>query len=380
MLSGFSAFAISGRTSIHPGVIQRWIPLNEAVSSFTWMKWGPNFPVQSYDDGDEAVSFTVFDDAYTVASLSPANDQGLDEQNFRIVRSSYWKGVGNREEILLPAHTVEKILKFVSADERASGVLTTDDFLESILSHVPPPGFIDSNSVYQCSSDLPSRITKDGSIVNEILNHTWLQNGPELSFGMPDTDEGTYFGGNAHIRTPDSFIIRDPKHLSCAPVLIPQIEAADEEKISKKIQCVERSLSLPQDSVFTDGVLTQEWVAHFDYHALERNCLMAVRFVLECAGTAAPQVVNAGIGGRFQWNDLYSVSVVTDEMKSAAMELQREIQQFRNQNSISLLPAFSEALTTKAIELDYQLRGVAGDSVPKTLREICDLSLQKCTQ
>jgi len=360
------------------------ISLKDVVSAFTWMKLGPHFPVTINTQSENQVSFRVFDDVYTIKNgdqtlyqATPDSEVNY-EQNFKINRLSFQHGssTSNQEAIVLSGHTVEKILKFVQAQERSSGALEPQVFLESIHENTPPAGYQFSKSLYQCRSDLPSRITHNGSVVNEILQHTWIQNGAAESFGMPNTDAGTYFGGSAHIRTPDSFIIRGPKRLECAPVLIPDTLSA--EKISKKALCVARSISLPQDPIFTEGALNQDWIAHFDYHALERNCLVAVRFALECAGAAAPQVVNAGIGGTLRWDDVYSVSAVTLEEKAGIAELQESLKKFRELDSISTLPEVAEDLLNQAIGVDAGLRGVSGNSIPKNLREICDFALQKC--
>ena len=365
----------------------KWIPLSDVVSAFTWIKLGPHFPVALSTETYEEVTFRIFDDVYTITNADQTwndgpNNSGFYEQNFKISRLSYLHNTSttNLEAIVLSAHTVEKILKFVQINDRSEGVLTTDVFLNSIQEGTPPNGYQFSKSVYQCRSDLPSRIMQNGSVVNEILQHTWIQNGPLESFGMPNTDQGTYFGGSAHLRTPDSFIIKGPKHLECAPVLIPDtsVDQNGEENISQRAVCVARSLSLPQDPIFSEGALKQDWVAHFDYHALERNCLVAVRFALECAGAQASQVVNAGIGGHLQWNDVYSVSTVTPELKAEIVELQAALKNFRNSDSISHLPTTAEDLLNQAIELDAKLRGVSGNSAPRNLREICDFALQKC--
>ena len=153
---------------------------------------------------------------------------------------------------------------------------------------------------------------------------------------------------------------------------------SEEKTISKKITCIARTVSLPQNPVFDEKILDQSWIAHFDYHALERNCLMATRFVLECAGAKASQNVNTGIGGKFDWNDQYSVSEVSPELKSSILNLRAQLNQYRSEKSILSLSTRANELMDQALSFDAQLRGVDFPNQVKSLREICEKSLEQC--
>ena len=345
------------------------LEMNEVASAFTWFKIAPDFPVVVISKGDDQVSFRVFDDVYTITS---------EEHLYKIVKNHYLQdSMGSEVEMVkIDSMAIEKILKFVKAKDRSQAVLNSDLFKNSIRFKKNPEGLQPSQTIYQCSSDLPTRIAYGRGPISRILSHTWIQNGAQESFGMPDTDDSTYFGGRAHIRTPDSFILRGPKHLECTSVYIP--DSVDEPSFSKRVACVARSLSIPQNPIFENGLVEQQWVAHFDYHALERNCLMATRFALECAGAHASQVVNVGIGGQFDWSDLYSVSDVPMDLKNSILELRHQLETYRHQISISDFPARSEEILNQALDLDAKLRGVIGISKPKNLREICNLALESC--
>jgi len=342
--------------------------MSEVASAVAWIKFDPELPFLITAEAEDQISFRVFNDVYTITRT---------DQNYKIVRDRYfrWFHKMGEEITTLDALTVEKVLKFVNAKSRAEAILNSDLFKSSMREQKLPAGFQASKSIFQCKSDLPAR-NQDGSIVYQILQHTWIQNGVDESFGMPNTDEATYFGGRAHIRTPDSFIGRGPKHLECSPVWFSSDQ--DEKVLSKKVACVARSLSLPQNPVFDSAILNQPWVAHFDYHALERNCLLATRFVLECAGANPSQVVNAGIGGKFNWFDLYSVSEISAELKNAILGLRAQLKMIRDQEVLADLQSSTEKLMNQALDLDSRIRGVTGDSRKKTLHEICDLALDRC--
>lgn len=343
------------------------IAMKDVASAFTWIKIAPELPLVITAESEDQIAFRFFDDAYTITR---------EKHEFKISKSTYTSGSGKMETEFLDEVLVEKILKFVRAKRRAAAILSEDTFQQSIKTRKIPEGYQESKTVYQCSSDLPSRIMQNGSPVNQILQHTWIQNGAMESFGMPNTDESTYFGGRAHIRSPDSFIARGPKHLECSPVWIESQE--NEKKISERIACVSRAISLPQNPVF-EGDLSQDWVAHFDYHALERNCLVATRFALECAGAKASQVVNAGIGGKLDWTDTYSYSEVSPTLKLQVMELRAQLDLLRKESSIADTSKRAQALIGMAIELDARIRGVGEPSKPANLREICNLALAKCS-
>lgn len=335
------------------------IPMAEIASAFTWIKIAPEFPVIITAESDDQIAFRFFDTVYTITRQ---------KHDFKVTNKT--------ETEIFDSLTIEKILKFVKAKKRGDAVLNHDAFLLSIKDQKTPEGYKNSKSIYQCSSDLPARISQNGGPINKILQHTWVQNGSQESFGMPNTDESTYFGGRAHIRTPDSFIVRIPKHLECSPVWIPESE--DEQATSKRIACVSRAISLGQNPIF-DGELMQDWVPHFDYHALERNCLVATRFALECAGAKASQVVNSGIGGKLNWEDIYSVGYLPSELKSAILELRAQLNLIRNEETIVELAKRTEALMNEALGLDSRLRGVEGFTRPANLREICNLALTQCS-
>lgn len=368
LLSLFAPLGDASAQSEGSDAFEKNIPWNEVISAFMWIKVQPDFPVIMNSESESQASFRIFNDVYTLTRL---------RSSFKIDRLTYLRDLpGTQEEsVELPVLTVEKILRFVKARARARGVLPPDIFLNSIQTQTAPEGFQPSSSLYQCRSDLPARIKVDGNVILEILQHTWIQNGAAESFGMPNTDNATYFGGSSHIRTPDSFIVRGPKHLECSPMWVPADK--DQAKLSEKIRCVAKHLSLPQEPIFDEPV-KQGWVAQFDYHALERNCLLAVRFMAECAGGFASQVVNAGIGGKVNWDYPYSVSSVSSAMRISIAEVNAYLQKLRDLQGISTLPPMAEEILDRAIELDAQLRGISGKSETKNLEEICDLALQSC--
>lgn len=341
---------------------EKKIAMSEVVTAFTWIKIAPDFPVIFTSQAEDEAHFRVFDDEYSVTR---------DKQKIKIVKN-------NEEMANLDLITLEKILKFVKAKKKSEAILNADVFESSIQNKVPPQGFKKSETIFQCKSDLPSRITQNGTVFNQIMQHTWLQNGLNESFGMPNTDEAGYFGGRAHLKSPDSFIGKGPKHLKCEAVNLPV--DTDEKTVSKKITCVARTLSLPQSPIFEEKLLEQKWIAHFDYHALKRNCLMAARFVLECSGANAPQNANFGIGGKFDWNDPYSVSEVTPELKTAILNLRDQLNQYRSEKSILALPTKATELMDQALNLDAQLRGVSSPNGSKSLKEICAAALENCPE
>ena len=358
-------------TSFAQGDLSKPLSMSDVMHAFTWIKIAPELPVMINTEGDDQISFRFFDDVYTI-------DRGYDQgsENFKVTRVSYTHGtnITHTEKAVLDSMLIEKILKFANASHRERGELTSSEFEQSIQADLIPSGFQASKTIYQCNSDLPAR-NGDGTVFNKILNHTWIQNGASESFGMPNTDEATYFGGVAHLRTPDSFIGKGPKQLKCSPVLIPDDQ--DEAKISKNVRCIAKSLSLAQTPIFESPM--QDWVANFDYHALERNCLMAVRFVLECAGAKASQIVNDGIGGAVDYTRAYSVTTMTPSMKESISGLQDVLQSIRTQDRIDILPPIADALMDLAIEIDSKIRGASGDPAPKNLQEICTLARQNCS-
>ena len=363
LLLSLSSFALAEKT-----FASKPIAMDEVVSAITWIKLPVDLPTVRISESSDQITFKVLDDVYTMTR---------DGDRFKLVRTAHyrWSNQTYDENVILDSMAIEKILVFVKAKKREAAVLPTDIFNSSIRNKTPPTGFQNSLSFFQCSSDLPAKILPNGTAL-PILQHTWMQNGAGESFGMPSTDDSSYFGGRAHIRTPDSFIGRGPQHLNCSPAWIPV--GQDESLFSKKLACVARSLSLEQNPVFDDSRVTQNWIAHFDYHALDRNCLMATRFVLSCAGALAPQVVNAGIGGKYEWNDLYSVSEIHGDLHLAILNLRNQLNQYRRQKSILDLANMTETLMNQAIDLDSKLRGVSGNDTPKTLQEICQLALDQC--
>lgn len=341
--------------------IAKNLPWNDVVSSIVWLKIAPEFQVEPISIGRDEVSFYVFSDLYTVTR-----------------QKDYFLIQRGQELSRVQTLTIEKALIFVKAKRRDDAFLTRDAFHQSIHPVEPPIGYFNSKFLYQCRSDLPVKFKIDGLPVDQLLKHTWLQNGSAESFGMPFTDEGTYFGGRSHIRTPDSFIERKPKHLDCSPVWIPENEV-DEEKFSKNAACIARTLSLPQDTVFEGGVIDQAWSVNLDYHVLDRNCLKATRFMLECAGAKAPQVVNAGIGGKFEWDEMVSISVVKADHRDAIRKLRLELEDLRQNQNISNLDSEAVQLLDQALKVDSGIRGEeVGTSIPKTLREVCDLAHATC--
>jgi hypothetical protein len=339
------------------------IPWKDVVSSIVWLKVAPDFSVQLTSVGKDEVSFSVFGDLYRVTRS---------KSHYLIQRGT--------ELTLLPFETVEKALYFVKAKKRGDAILPEDAFQQSIHPIEPPQGYALSKHLYQCRSDLPLRIRIDGVPVDQILKHTWLQHGSAESFGMPFTDQETYLGGLAHVRTPDSFIARKPKHLDCAPVWIPE-SVQDEAKFSKRAACIARVMTLPQDPVFEGSVIDQSWVANLDYHVLDRNCLKAVRFLLACAGAVDSQEVNRGIGGAFDWNESASITLVKADYRDRIREVRSWLDDLRKQSNLHDLGAKAEVLLNAALDVDAAIRGAKkGSATPKTLREICTLAQNTCDQ
>ncbi len=328
-----------------------------------WLKVAPDFPVQINSIGKDEVSFSVFSDRYVVTRS----------------KSHYLIHRGN-ELSLMPLETVEKALYFVKAKKRDDAILPEDAFLQAIHPIPAPMGYVTSTQLYQCRSDLPLRIRIDGIPVDQILKHTWLQNGSAESFGMPFTDEGGYWGGLAHVRTPDSFIARKPKHLDCAPVWVPD-SVTDEVEFSNRAACIARVISLPQDPIFEGQVISQSWSANLDYHVLDRNCLKAVRFLLACAGAVEPQQVNSGIGGDFDWNEQAAITVIKASHRDSILKVRSALEELRNQQTIADLGSKAEVILNAALDVDASIRGAKKGSVTsKTLRQICQLAQDTCDQ
>ncbi len=337
------------------------LPWSDAVSAFVWLKIAPDFPVQTVSIGRDEITFRLFDDVYEMTRAS---------HHFLIRRGP--------ELSIVPNETMEKAVHFVKAKKRGDAILPPDAFLQSIRIVEPPSGSVLSRTIHQCKSDLPVRIRVEGLPIDRILKHTWLQNGSEESFGMPFTDSGTYFGGLAHLRTPDSFIARNPRHLECSPVFIPGADSAEPGN-SERIACVARSLSMPQEPVFQGGMDDKSWVANLDYQVFDRNCLKAVRFVLACAGAKESQEVNAGIGGAFDWNEIASISPIKPEHRQSILAIRRLLDELRASAAIVDLGAKAEVLLNEAIATDAEIRGEAkGSSIQRSLREICGLARSEC--
>ena len=332
------------------------------MDSFLWVKVAAGFPAEVKSESADQIVFRVFDDHYTITRR---------KGEFRIQNS--------KELTTLQASTLEKIQKFVIAKRRTDAALSADQFKQSIHVESPDSGYRVSSSLFQCSSDLPAKFKVTAGVVGRILSHTWLQNGAFESFGMPFTDEGTYFGGRAHIRTPDSFIERKPKHLKCSPVFVRQDATQSEEALSKKAACIARKMSIPQDPVFDESVIGGGWVPHFDYHVLGHNCLKAVRFMLECAGAKAPKSVNLGIGGSFEWDEVNSVSEVGQALRLQIIDARDTLEMIRKLDTLANLDAKANQLVDQANWLDAEVRGQSGGTTTqKTLREICDLMKESC--
>lgn len=343
------------------------LAMRDVASAFLWIKFDPQFPAVFTREEKDFILFRVFDERYLIERK---------KHSFIIYRKPFPVSSGSPEETTtIDAIDVEKILYFSKADERARAVLNRDQFYSSIRAVPPPSGFQNSKTIFQCKSDLPSRPPAQNGPLNQILHHTWIQNGRGESFGMPNTDQATYFGGLAHIRRPDSFIIRGPTHLDCAPVWSPLDR--DEREWSKEVACIAGVLSVSQNPIFGSEVLPS-WVADFDYHVLERNCLLATRFVIECAEGKAPITINSGIGGSLNWNDLYAIHELSPLIPTEVRRLKGELAQLRLEDSIQNLSSRIEPLLNQALEVDSMARGVKAIQVPKNLREICDLALKAC--
>lgn len=252
-------------------------------------------------------------------------------------------------------------------------------------------------TIEQCESDLPVKIPG----ARQILKHTWLRYGDE-SWGMPYTDQHTYFGGRAHLYSPDPFLIKGPKHLRCL-----SIEGLENPKASARAACLARKISIP--GALTD--LVSGWTAHWDYHALKRNCLSLVRFVAECAGGKIPLLPNAGVGGKVDWEKLFFVNQVSISLQALQARVRQmgthwadwedltQTAQFRMKLGEKIILRQSEAfqsrliewktsLTAKTPRAAYQdllqlVRSFVLEGEPETgmalpAAEICHFALQDC--
>lgn len=290
--------------------------------------------------------------------------------------------VGGGNQAFLPASFISNAIAAADIGVRAHGKLSDATFKSSLREHVYNPAVFEPSTVaYQCTSDLPSRYTPSGSIINRTFNHTWLQLGPAISYGMPNTDTRSYFGGRAHIRSPDSFVYMDPKHLECTP-----IDVRKGTDFDGKIACIANALSAPQHPLLAGGV-NRQFILHLDYHALEHNCLSAVRFIAECAGGYAPWSPNVGVGGFVGWDVVYSMTRVTNDFYvvanlasqiSSLVRAMAPLESFKPQNSSELLMAIAAVnLNDRAIGtlVSNLARPSAGQSPAEI--ELAALSLSK---
>ncbi len=347
------------------GVGPAWgapLTMKDVMESFLWAKIGTEFPAEILSESSHQIGFRVFDEPYSITRTQ----SGFQVQN-------------TAEQTLLQSSTIEKIHLFVVAQKRSHASLNADQFKQSIRMESPESGYRWSHSLFQCSSDLPVKFRYSSGLVGKRLSHTWLQYGAYESFGMPFTDEGTYFGGSAHIRSPDTFIERKPKNMKCSPVWVKQDESQDEEVFSKKAACIARKMSLPQDPIFNESLISGRWVPHLDYHVFKRNCLKAVRFILECADAKAPLNVNWGIGGSFDWNEKALISEVGQTLRSSISKVRESLEVIRRLDSMENLDIRLNQLIDHANELDAEIRGQSGqDASTKSLREICHLIQESC--
>jgi hypothetical protein len=338
------------------------LSMKEVMNAFLWIKVGTEFPAQVNSESENEISFLVFDEAYRIQR---------EPSGFRIENSVEWTSLS------LP--TVEKILPHVISQNRADASLTEEQFKKSISIEIPKKDFQVSKSLYQCSSDLPMKYKEVRDTLGWLFSHTWLQQGPFESFGMPFTDDGTYFGGRAHLRSPDSFIERKPRDLKCSPVFVPVDSKVDEVTFSQRATCIARKMSLSQDPILGEGTLPQGWIPHLDYHVLSRNCLKATRFVLECAGAKAPFSVNLGIGGAFRWDEKNSVTWVGQGTVQEIHELRDELKAIRQLETMTQLEMVANRVLDHAHQLDSFVRGQSsGSSQTKSLGEMCELIRSSC--
>lgn len=173
-------------------------------------------------------------------------------------------------------------------------------------------GFKKSKYVYQCSAPLPA--TSDKFPLNDLtqMYHTWLEVGAD-SYGMPFTQDETYFGGNAVISSPDPFLPLTNASKTCEPIHQPVSE--DDYKYAEKFKCVAEKFSVKNnilDDVLFQGNSSVVKTIYFQYNALTNNCLSAVKFVTECAGGRISQNPNLGVGADIEEENLmvqlYSVA------------------------------------------------------------------------
>ncbi len=340
------------------------ISMKEVMESFLWAKVGVSFPAEVLSESQNHIGFRVFDEHYSITRI---------KSGFRVQNSL--------EQTTLQTSTIEKISRFVIAQKRAVASLNEDQLKQSIQFQKPDLGYQWSNSLFQCSSDLPVKFRFSTGVVERVLSHTWLQNGAHESFGMPFTDESTYFGGSAHIRSPDSFIERNPKHLKCSPVWVAQDESRTEANLSQKAACIARKMSMPQDPIFGESLISEGWVPHLEYHVFLRNCLKAVRFMLECADAKAPLSVNWGIGGSFDWNEKASVSYVEQELRMKIMDARNSLESIRRNETMENFDFRINLLLDHANQLDAKVRGQSGHGTQtQSFREICNLFRRSCDE
>lgn len=148
--------------------------------------------------------------------------------------------------------------------------------------------YVASKTAYVCTAPLPTDLlpTFFGPLTQ--LRHAWIDiNGS--SYGLPYTNEETYFGGSAVLKNPDPFVSDLVNNHYCTPIYYHKRNS--EEEFSRDIKCVANTLAN-----FGEFELNEKLFVNFDYHALKHNCTSATKLIATCSRSVLSQVPNLEVG------------------------------------------------------------------------------------
>lgn len=233
------------------------------------------------------------------------SDLNQSEYKLEKIDSKKWKlSDAAGLNLTLDDSDLQSLDKLIEAEEVSQARLDPTQHLKTKNLIPMPAGYENSSSVYQCTSNIEVSIG--------ILKHTWLEIPGHGSFGMPYTDEHTYFGGRAHIFSPDPFLFLDSSGKKCSPLY--RSSKSTENDFLRNISCIANELSLPVN-IYSKSLSTKTSVIHLDYSALDHNCLTAIKFLVECANGFVSQNPNLGVGGELKWDRNFSVKKLPEEFE-----------------------------------------------------------------
>lgn len=228
-------------------------------------------------------------DQFSSENILKKNDAELETQNTETQNSKAKKSETKSDRFIV-SEIIGSILGapgkmvFYGSNNNLQSKLNSDSHLKKL------------SRVRQCSAPLP--IASDALPVEVTqMFHTWLEIDKD-SYGMPFTDKKSYFGGMAHLFSPDPFERYTKNTKVCDPVYV-DINA-DENKITKKIKCMAEKASLNTN---INKFKLKDWQTTFDYHVFKNNCLSAINFLSNCGGFILSQSPNLGIGGKINYTD-----------------------------------------------------------------------------